>query len=93
MVISRSKDTLGLADFERWWRLDMTAAGGPLPGLQRAVFNLVQGDGADGYDGVSELWFDSEPALRDDCTADAPADAGAYRRGRVSSPDACNRCE
>jgi len=34
-----------------------------LPGLQRAVFNLVDDDGEAAFDGISELWFQSREAF------------------------------
>jgi len=55
----------GVCETSPWWLRDHLVTASRLPGLHRAVFNLVRGDGADGYDGVSELWYDSETTLGD----------------------------
>jgi uncharacterized protein (TIGR02118 family) len=48
-------------DFRRWWLEEHAPLARRLPGLQLLVFNLVEGETA--YDGVSELWFDSQAAF------------------------------
>lgn len=52
-------------DTPSWWLREHSIPISRLPGLHRAVFNLVRGDGADGYDSISELWYDSQPTLPD----------------------------
>ena len=47
-------------DFRRWWLEEHAPLARQLPGLQLLVFNLVEGEAT--YDGVSELWFDSQAA-------------------------------
>lgn len=53
-------------DFRRWWLTEHAPLARQLPGLRGLTFNLVTGPAAaDGaadvpYDGVSELWFDSQ---------------------------------
>ena len=48
-------------DFRHWWLEEHAPLARRLPGLQKLVFNLVEGDQP--YDGVSELWFDSQEAF------------------------------
>ena len=48
-------------DFRRWWLEEHAPLARRLPGLQLLVFNLVEGEAT--YDGVSELWFDSQAAF------------------------------
>ncbi|MGL6280086.1 MAG: EthD domain-containing protein [Gaiella sp.] len=48
--------------FRRWWLEEHAPLARQLPGLRRLVFNVVEGDEV-GYDGVSELWFDSRDAF------------------------------
>ena len=48
-------------EFRRWWLEEHALLARQLPGLRRLVFNLADGDA--GYDGVSELWFDSQAAF------------------------------
>lgn len=45
-------------EFQQWWIQDHAALAAQLPGVRRVVFNLAADGGA--YDGVSELWFDSQ---------------------------------
>ena len=48
-------------EFRRWWLEEHAPLARQLPGLRKLVFNLA--DGEAGYDGVSELWFDSQDAF------------------------------
>ena len=52
-------------DFASWWLGEHAPLARRLPGVRRAVFNLVDQPADGDPDGVSELWFDS----RDDFTA------------------------
>jgi uncharacterized protein (TIGR02118 family) len=49
-------------EFCRWWIDDHAPLARELPGLRRLVFNVVDTEGAP-FDGVSELWFDTEEAF------------------------------
>ena len=49
------------AEISRWWLEEHAPLARRLPGLRRLVFNVVEGDAP--YDGVSELWFDSQDAF------------------------------
>lgn len=42
-----------------WWLGEHAPLARQLPGVRRAVFNLVDEPGEGDPDGVSELWFDS----------------------------------
>lgn len=48
-------------EFRDWWLGPHAELAAELPGLRRLRFNVVD-EGA-GYDGVSELWFDSREAF------------------------------
>lgn len=50
------------AEFREWWLERHAPLARQLPGLRRLVFNVVDGDDVP-YDGVSELWFDSQEAF------------------------------
>jgi uncharacterized protein (TIGR02118 family) len=52
-------------EFAAWWLGEHAPLARRLPGVRRAVFNLVDQPADGDPDGVSELWFDS----RDDFTA------------------------
>ena len=48
-------------DFRRWWLEEHAPLARQLPGLRKLVFNLAEDEAP--YDGVSELWFDSQAAF------------------------------
>lgn len=48
--------------FREWWLERHAPLARQLPGLRRLVFNVVEAEDAP-YDGVSELWFDSQEAF------------------------------
>lgn len=49
--------------FAHWWLEQHAPLARQLPGLRRAVFNLVDEPGAGDPDGISELWFDDRDAF------------------------------
>jgi len=59
-------------DFVAWWLKRHAPLARQLPGLRRALFNVVSTPGEGDPDGVSELWFDSV----DDFTAAYDSDIG-----------------
>ena len=67
-------------DFRRWWLEEHAPLARQLPGLRKLVFNLV--DGAATYDGVSELWFDSQAA----CDAAYASEIGQKVAARLAGP-------
>ena len=72
-------------DFRRWWLEEHAPLARRLPGLQKLVFNLADGDAP--YDGVSELWFDSQAACdaayASEIGQQVAADSLAHVGGRV----------
>ena len=59
IILLRRRTNLSHEEFESWW-LDFHAPlARRLPGLRKAVFNVVDQPGDGQPDGVSELWFDS----------------------------------
>ena len=59
MIQLTRKEELSRSDFKNWWLNEHSKLASKLPGLKKACFNLVK-DEDSSYDGVSELWFDSE---------------------------------
>jgi len=59
MILLQRKTEMSAADFQTWWLSDHAPMASQLPGLRKAVFNVVSDENAE-YDGVSELWFDSK---------------------------------
>ena len=72
-------------DFRRWWLEEHAPLARRLPGLRKLVFNLADGDAP--YDGVSELWFDSQAAFdaayASELGQQVAADSLAHVGGRV----------
>jgi len=71
ILLKRSEDS-SFDEFKTWWLQDHAPLARQLPKLRRAVFNLVDGEGAAEVDGISELWFDS----RDDFDAAYQSETG-----------------
>ena len=63
MILLKRRDDLSPQACVDWWLGEHAPLARALPGLRRAIFNLVDGDGGSMYDGVSELWFDSRAAF------------------------------
>jgi len=75
-------------EFEQWWLGRHQPLARQLPGLRRAVFNVVQQPGEGDPDGIAELWFDSREAfdaayaseIGAQVVADSMANVSARRR-------------
>lgn len=59
VVLLKRRPELTREAFLDWWLGQHADLARELPGLRRLVFNVVAGDDAE-FDGVSELWFDSQ---------------------------------
>jgi uncharacterized protein (TIGR02118 family) len=83
LLARRDNDTPD--EFRRWWLDEHAPLARRLPGLRKLVFNLVEGDQP--YDGVSELWFDSQEAFEAAYASEigqrVAADSLAHVGGRV----------
>tara|TARA_B100000945_G_C20392945_1_gene603283 strand:+ start:1498 stop:1797 length:300 start_codon:yes stop_codon:yes gene_type:complete len=71
MILLTRKEDLSRSEFKNWWLNEHSILASQLPGLKKACFNLVENEDAP-YDGVSELWFDSE----DDFTSSYESEIG-----------------
>ncbi|MDO9404265.1 MAG: EthD family reductase [Polaromonas sp.] len=60
MILLKRRDDVSFQEFSEWWLAAHAPLARALPKLRGATFNLVSGDGSAPYDGVSELWFDSQ---------------------------------
>lgn len=75
-------------EFVAWWVGEHRSLAARLPGVRRAVFNVVDSAPAEaGIDGISELWFDSradfEAAYATEIGTATAADSLAHVSGRV----------
>jgi uncharacterized protein (TIGR02118 family) len=78
MILLKRRDDMTFAAFADWWLRDHAPLAATLPNVRGLHFNLIAGDGGGDFDGVSELWFDSQ----DDFEA-----AYATPRGRAVAAD------
>lgn len=62
IILLRRAERLDRAEFRDWWLGPHAELARQLPGLRRLTFNVVEGTDAP-YDGVSELWFDTQEAF------------------------------
>lgn len=60
MILLKRRDDMTFAAFADWWLREHAPLAATLPGVRGVHFNLVAGDGSGAFDGVSELWFDSQ---------------------------------
>ena len=72
VIFLKRRDDTSHADFAHWWLKEHKPRAAQLPKLRRGVFNLIDEDMAESYDGISELWFDD----REDFEAAYASDIG-----------------
>ena len=58
IILLKRRDDMTHDEFAAWWLDEHSPMVLDLPGVRRACFNLADDGGA--YDGVSELWFDTQ---------------------------------
>ena len=63
IILLKRREDMSLQEFSDWWLGVHAQAARALEGVCGATFNLVAGDGNGPYDGVSELWFESQAAF------------------------------
>lgn len=62
VILLKRKDSMTLQDFSDWMLKEHVPMALKLDGLKRYQVNIATDADGD-YDGVSELWFDSEDAM------------------------------
>ena len=62
MILLKKRDELSQHEFRNWWLGEHSKLATQLPGLKKLCFNPVK-DESSLYDGVAELWFDSEESF------------------------------
>jgi uncharacterized protein (TIGR02118 family) len=88
MILLTRRDDMTHDEFVSWWLTEHSPLAARLPGVRRAVFNVVDmGPAESGIDGISELWFDSqadfEAAYATEVGGATAADSLAHVSGRV----------
>jgi len=75
-------------DFASWWLNEHAPLARTLPDVQRIRFNLLDGDGP--FDGIAELWFESEEVMAASYGSETgmavAADSMAHVNSRVRMP-------
>lgn len=64
MILLTRRSDMTHDQWEHWWLNTHVPLAKQLPGLRRAVFNVVDQPKEGDPDGVTELWFDSEEAFK-----------------------------
>lgn len=87
IMLTRRAD-MSHEEFTRWWLDEHVPLASALPNVRRVVLNVVDvGYDEAGFDGISELWFDSEADFHDAYASDVgkatAADSLAHVSGRV----------
>jgi uncharacterized protein (TIGR02118 family) len=88
MILLTRRADMTHGEFAAWWIGEHASLASRLPGVRRAVFNVVDAGPAEGGpDGISELWFDSradfEAAYATEIGVATAADSMAHVSGRV----------
>lgn len=63
MILLTRKSDMTHEQYEHWWLNTHVPLAKQLPGLRKAVFNVVQNPQEGDPDGITELWFDSQEAF------------------------------
>ncbi len=66
VTLIRRREGMSKEDFVRHWTTTHAELAARLPGIRGCRINIVQGEWADSeqpWDGIGEIWFDSEAAM------------------------------
>ncbi len=87
VILLTRRENMTHEEFVSWWLGQHRALASRLPGLRRAVFNVVDSPEPGDADGISELWFDSreefDAAYASEIGQEVVADSMANVAGRV----------
>ncbi len=84
MILLKRSEEMSFEAFTQWWLVEHAPLARQLPGLQKAVFNLVSGEGEGEYDGVSELWFETQSDFENAYASEVGQAVAADSMARVS---------
>ena len=84
MSLMKRKDGMSHEDFRNWILVDHVEFARKIPGMRKYISNVLKVENNDApFDGVSEMYFDSEQAM---------ADAFATDAGKAAGGDAAAHC-
>lgn len=58
IILLKRKEDMTHEEFKNWWLVEHTPLARQLPNVRKICYNLA--DDGSAYDGVAELWFDSQ---------------------------------
>ena len=85
VILLKRRDDLTHDEFAAWWLGEHSPMVLDLPKIRKACFNLAEDGGA--YDGVSELWFDSQADFEAAYATDHGKAVAADSMAHVSARD------
>jgi uncharacterized protein (TIGR02118 family) len=85
MILLKRNEDISKEDFTSWMLNDHAPLARQLPGLRKAVFNIVDPETEDGIDTISELWFDSQKDFEAAYATEKGKAVAADSLARVSS--------
>ena len=84
MSLMKRKDRMAFEEFRHWILVDHVEFARKIPGMRKYISNVLRTENPDApFDGVSEMYFDSEQAM---------ADAFATDAGKAAGGDAAAHC-
>jgi uncharacterized protein (TIGR02118 family) len=86
MSLAKRKDGMPFDEFRTWLLDEHVAFARKIPGLRKYTANVLVRENADApYDGITELFFDSEQAMIDAFATDAGKAAGGDAAAHCSN--------
>ncbi|MBK9738533.1 MAG: EthD family reductase [Actinobacteria bacterium] len=88
MIMLTRRADMSHEEFTRWWLDEHVPLASALPNVRKVILNVVDvGYDEAGFDGISELWFDSQDAFEQAYASEVgqrtAADSMAHVSGRV----------
>ncbi|MGB5707021.1 MAG: EthD family reductase [Arenicellales bacterium] len=84
IILLKRKSEASHSEFKDWWLDQHAPLARQLPGLLKAIFNLVSDEGQSNYDGISELWFESRHSFEDAYASEVGQQVAADSMAHVS---------
>ena len=86
MSLMKRKPEMSFADFKHWLEIDHPKVAKGISGMRKYTVNVLAKENVDlAFDGVSEMWFDSEAAMMEAFGTDGGKAAGADAAAHCAS--------
>src|SRR5215468_4152291 len=77
MALMKRKEGMAFEEFRNWILVEHVEFARNIPGMRKYISNVLRAENPDApFDGVSEMYFDSEQAMADAFATDAGKAAG-----------------